>query len=52
MKVIDLTHTIRENISVYPWMESPEFTPVNTYENNGFRLICLLEGLHWLRLQM
>lgn len=37
MKVIDLTHTIREGMPVYPGTESPEFRPANSYEKDGFR---------------
>lgn len=37
MKVIDLTHTIRENMPVYPGTEPPKFTPANSYEVDGFR---------------
>ena len=37
MKVIDLTHTIRENMPVYPGTETPQFIPANSYEKDGFR---------------
>ena len=37
MRVIDLTHTIREDMPVYPGSESPTFEPVASYEKNGFR---------------
>ena len=37
MKVIDLTHTIREGMPVYPGTEPPEFNPANSYEKDGFR---------------
>lgn len=37
MKVIDLTHTIRENMPVYPGTEPPRFLPANSYEADGFR---------------
>ena len=37
MKVIDLTHTIREQMPVYPGTEPPAFQPANSYEQNGFR---------------
>ncbi len=37
MKVIDLTHTIRENMPVYPGTEQPKFLPANSYERDGFR---------------
>ena len=37
MKVIDLTHTIRESMPVYPGTEPPSFTPANTYEKDGFK---------------
>lgn len=37
MKVIDLTHEIRENMPVYPGTESPTFEPANSYERDGFK---------------
>lgn len=37
MKVIDLTHTICENMPVYPGTETPKFEPANTYEKDGFK---------------
>ena len=37
MKVIDLTHTIRPGMPVYPGTEPPKFTPANTYERDGFK---------------
>ena len=37
MKVIDLTHTIRENMPVYPGTEPPELLPASTYEKNGYK---------------
>lgn len=37
MKVIDLTHTITENMPVYPGTEPPSFTPANSYEKDGFK---------------
>ena len=37
MKVIDLTHTIREDMPVYPGTEQPRFLPANSYEKDGFR---------------
>lgn len=37
MKVIDLTHTIREDMPVYPGTETPQFIPANSYEKDGFR---------------
>ena len=37
MKVIDLTHTIRANMPVYPGTEPPVLTPANTYEQDGFK---------------
>ena len=32
MKVIDLTHTISEDMPVYPGTEKPKFTTMSTYE--------------------
>ena len=37
MKVIDLTHTIRENMPVYPGDDTPKLIPVSTYEKDGFK---------------
>ncbi len=37
MKVIDLTHTIRPDMPVYPGTEPPKFTSANTYEKDGFK---------------
>ena len=37
MRVIDLTHTIQENMAVYPGTDPPKFLPANSYEKDGFR---------------
>ena len=37
MRVIDLTHTIKEDMPVYPGTGTPKLTPTNTYEENGFQ---------------
>lgn len=37
MKVIDLTHTMKENMPVYPGTDTPKFIPANSYEKNGFK---------------
>ncbi len=37
MRVVDLTHTIRENMPVYPGTEPPRLTTANTYEADGFK---------------
>ena len=37
MKVIDLTHTIKENMPVYPGTDAPKFIPANSYEKDGFK---------------
>ncbi len=37
MKVIDLTHTISENMPVYPGTERPKLEVANTYEEHGFK---------------
>ena len=37
MRVIDLTHTIKENMPVYPGTDTPEFIPANSYEKDGFK---------------
>lgn len=37
MKVMDLTHTISENMPVYPGTEGPVLRPGSSYEKDGFR---------------
>lgn len=37
MKIIDLTHTIAENMPVYPGTEGPKLEMANTYEKDGFK---------------
>ena len=37
MRVLDLTHTIAENMPVYPGTETPIFAGANTYEKDGFK---------------
>lgn len=37
MKVIDLTHTICENMPVYPGTEPPRLAAANTYEKDFFK---------------
>ena len=37
MKVIDLTHIVREDMPVYPGTEKPRFIPANSYEKDGFK---------------
>lgn len=37
MHVIDLTHTIRETMPVYPGTEPPKLIPANSYEADGFK---------------
>ena len=37
MKVIDLTHVIKEDMPVYPGTEPPKLEPANTYEKDGFK---------------
>ncbi len=37
MRVIDLTHVIREDMPVYPGTEPPRLEPANTYERDGFK---------------
>ena len=37
MKVIDLTHTIRESMPVYPGTEPPKLSPTSSYESDGFK---------------
>ena len=37
MRVIDLTHTIKEDMPVYPGTDTPKLIPANSYEKEGFR---------------
>lgn len=37
MKVIDFTHTISEDMPVYPGTEGPKLRAANTYEKDGFK---------------
>lgn len=37
MKVIDLTHTISENMPVYPGTERPKLEVKSTYDKDGFK---------------
>ncbi|MEI3219749.1 MAG: cyclase family protein [Lachnoclostridium sp.] len=37
MKVIDLTHVIKEDMPVYPGTDTPKLIPANTYEKDGFK---------------
>ncbi|EJP20072.1 putative cyclase [Peptostreptococcaceae bacterium AS15] len=46
MKVIDLTHTIRENMPVYPGDDTPKLIPANTYEKDGFKVTLLQMDTH------
>ncbi|WP_320047582.1 cyclase family protein [uncultured Ilyobacter sp.] len=36
MKIVDLTHMIRENMSVFPGSESPKFESIGLLEKDGF----------------
>ncbi len=37
MRVIDLTHTIKEDMPVYPGTDTPKFVPANSYDKDGFK---------------
>ena len=37
MQIIDLTHTIKENMPVYPGTMPPTLTEASSYERDGFR---------------
>ena len=37
MKVIDLTHTIKPGMPVFPGTEPPQLSPASTFEKDGFR---------------
>lgn len=36
-QVIDLTHTIQENMPVYPGTDTPKLIPANSYDRDGFK---------------
>ncbi|MBQ6702886.1 MAG: cyclase family protein [Clostridia bacterium] len=50
MKVIDLTHTIRSDMPVYPGTEQPVLAIANAYEKDGFKetrmTMCSHTGTH------
>lgn len=50
MKIIDLTHTITEDMTVYPGTETPKLLSAGSYEKDGFREtrleICTHTGTH------
>ncbi|MFL0166431.1 cyclase family protein [Candidatus Clostridium helianthi] len=46
MKVIDLTHTISENMPVYPGTEKPKLEVASTYEKDGFKETLLIMFSH------
>lgn len=37
MRIFDLTHTISEQMPVYPGTEPPVLSPANSYERDGFK---------------
>ena len=37
MNIIDLTHTISQDMPVYPGTETPTLEPANSYEKDGFK---------------
>lgn len=37
MRVLDLTHTIREDMPVFPGADTPKLLPASTYEHDGFK---------------
>ncbi len=37
MRIVDLTHSISEDMPVYPGTEGPKFVPANSYEVDGFK---------------
>ena len=47
MRVLDLTHTIAENMPVYPGTEKPIFAGANTYEKDAENADFLLFHLGW-----
>lgn len=37
MRVLDLTHAIREDMPVFPGADTPKLLPASTYEHDGFK---------------
>ncbi len=46
MRVIDLTHAIKEGMPVYPGTEAPTLTPISSCEKDGFRETLLRMTTH------
>ena len=46
MRVIDLTHTITQDMPVYPGSDTPQLTPAGTYEKDGFKETLLQMSSH------
>lgn len=46
MKVLDLTHTIAEDMPVFPGDPAPLFKPASSYEKDGFKETLLTLGTH------
>lgn len=46
MRVIDLTHTITQDMPVYPGTDTPRLTPAGTYEKDGFKETLLQMSSH------
>lgn len=45
MIIVDLTHTIHSEISIFPGTEKPRFEQATTFEEHGFvekKLLCIL----------
>lgn len=46
MKIIDLTHTITENMPVYPGTDQPSLKIICNHENDGFKETSLIMASH------
>ena len=46
MKVIDLTHTISEDMPVFPGSETPKLTTKSTYEKDRIKQTLLQKNSH------
>ncbi len=46
MKIIDLTHTISEDMPVYPGTERPKLQPLSSYEADGFKETLMIVPTH------
>lgn len=46
MKVVDLTHAIREDMPVFPGDDAPRLTQAGSYDADGYRATMLRMSTH------